>query len=251
MRVKSGQKAGVFMSAKECGEFISQLRKEHNLTQKQLAEKLHVSDKAISRWETGKGYPDVSSLLALSEFFDVSVNELLAGARLEKESLPEIAEQNLIGAMQSQEKEVKKKKRQLIIISVLFFVLLLPAAIPTFIYFIDSAVSVASTENLTQFIVIFTVGLLLFASGFSVSKGNISLMHSYHYHRVVDREGYCKAMGKTIMIMGIPVALSSLSALFPSIPFVESAGTVILLVSLLVGCVFLFKHQYKYNGGLF
>ncbi len=239
------------MSAKECGEFISQLRKDCSLTQKQLADKLNVSDKAISRWETGKGYPDVSSLLALSEFFGVSVNELLAGARFEKESLPEIAEKNVIGAMQSQEKEVKKKKLQMVIISLLFCVLLLPAAIPTFIYFIDSAVSVASTENLTQFIVIFTIGLLLCASGFSVSKGNISLMHSYHYHRVVDREGYCKAMGKTIMIMGVPVALSAFSALFPSIPFVESAGTVVLLVSLLVGCVFLFKHQYKYNGGLF
>ena len=239
------------MSAKKCGEFISQLRKENNLTQKQLAYKLNVSDKAISRWETGKGYPDVSSLLALSEFLGVSVNELLAGAHLEKESLPEIAEQNVIGAMQLQEKEVKKKRSQLIIISVLFCVLLLPASIPTFVYFIDSAISVASTENLTQFIVIFTIGLLLCASGFSVSKGNISLMHSYHYHRVVDREGYCKAIGKTTMLMGIPVALSAFGCMFPSIPFVESAGTVVLLVSLLVGCIFIFKYQYKYNGGLF
>lgn len=239
------------MTSKKCGEFISFLRKEKNLTQKQLAEKLNVSDKAISRWETGKGYPDVSSLVALSEFFSVSVNELLAGERIEKAALSEVAEKNVIDAIASKEKSDKKKNVALIVVSIAFIVLLLPAAIPTFIYFIDSAVSVASTENIAQFIVILTVGVLLCASGFSVSKGNISLMHSYHYSRVTDREGYCRDMGKTIMIMGLPVAISAFSAFFPSIPFIESAGTVILLVSLLVGCVFLFKYQYKYNGGLF
>ena len=69
------------MTSKECGNFISELRKEKKLTQKELAEKIIVSDKAVSRWETGKGYPDVTSLVSLSEYFDVSVNELLAGKR--------------------------------------------------------------------------------------------------------------------------------------------------------------------------
>ena len=64
------------MTSKECGNFISELRKEKKLTQKELAEKIIVSDKAVSRWETGKGYPDVTSLVSLSEYFDVSVNEL-------------------------------------------------------------------------------------------------------------------------------------------------------------------------------
>ncbi|MDE5964967.1 MAG: helix-turn-helix domain-containing protein, partial [Eubacterium sp.] len=47
------------------GSFIAQLRKEHNLTQKELAEKINVTDKAISRWETGKGLPEVSLLIPL------------------------------------------------------------------------------------------------------------------------------------------------------------------------------------------
>ena len=51
------------MTSKECGGFISELRKEKKLTQKELAEKINVSDKAVSRWETGKGYPDVTSLV--------------------------------------------------------------------------------------------------------------------------------------------------------------------------------------------
>lgn len=57
------------MDAESIGKFIGSLRKEQNLTQKELAEKLNVTDKAVSRWETGKGIPDVSSLLDLSSFF--------------------------------------------------------------------------------------------------------------------------------------------------------------------------------------
>ncbi len=239
------------MTTKESGAFIAELRKQKNLTQKELAEKLNVSDKAISRWETGKGYPDVSSLVALSGFFSVTVNELLAGKSFCDKEIVAVAEKNVIDVIVSKEKSDKKKNISLIVVLIVFTVLLLPATIPTFIYFIDSAVSAASTENITQFIVILTVGLLLCASGFSVRMGNISLMHSYHYSRVTDKEGYCKAVGRTIMLMGIPVALSAFSALFPSIPFIESAGMVVLVVSLIIGCAFIFKYQYKYNGGLF
>ena len=113
------------MTTKECGAFIAELRKQKNLTQKQLAEKLNVSDKAISRWETGKGYPDVSSLVALSEFFSVSVNELLAGDRIEKAALSEVAEKNVIDAIASKEKSDKKKNVALIVVSIAFTVLLL------------------------------------------------------------------------------------------------------------------------------
>ena len=73
------------MDATKCGAFIAKLRSERGMTQKELSEALNVSDKAISRWETGKGYPDVSSLMALSEFFSVSVNELLSGKRIDIE----------------------------------------------------------------------------------------------------------------------------------------------------------------------
>ena len=71
------------MNAQKCGKFIAELRKEKNLTQKDLATQLNVSDKAISRWETGKGFPDVDSLQALSKFFSVTINELLAGEKAE------------------------------------------------------------------------------------------------------------------------------------------------------------------------
>lgn len=59
------------------GKFISQLRKEKQLTQKDLAEKLFISDKAVSKWETGKSMPDISLLIPISKIFDISVTELL------------------------------------------------------------------------------------------------------------------------------------------------------------------------------
>lgn len=239
------------MTSKDCGKFICELRKENNLTQKELAEKLNVSDKAISRWETGKGFPDVNSLLALSEFFGVSVNELLAGKRIEEEKLTEIAEKNVINAIETKEKAVKKKKFQLIICSAIFLILLLPAAIPTFIYLFDIITSNFSFENSTEFIGLLTVAVLLVASGFAIKKGNISLLHSYHYKNVIDREGYCKAMGKGIMLMSVPTFICSLTSLFPSNHFVQVSGTSALIIGYVITVALLFKYQYKYNGGLF
>ncbi len=239
------------MNSKNCGKFICELRKENNLTQKELSEKLNVSDKAVSRWETGKGFPDVNSLLALSEFFDISVNELLTGKRIESENFNAVVEENVIQAIEIKEKAVKKKKIQMIVCSVLFLVLLLPPAIPTFIYLSDVIISYISFENLAEFIGLLTVSVLLFASGFAVKKGHISILHSYHYKNVVDREGYCKAIGKVIMFMGLLIFICSFTSLFPSIHLVEVVGKTVLLVGCIINVGFLFRYQYKYNGGLF
>lgn len=239
------------MTPKECGDFIANLRKEKNLTQKQLAQKLNVSDKAVSRWETGKGYPDVSSLVSLSVYFGVSVNELLAGKRANGKKLAEIAENNVIDAIQTKEKEIKKKKFQTIVFAVVFSIILIPPAIPTFIYLADNILQAVSSENIAETIVLFVVGVLLIATGFAISKGHISLLHSYHYKNVTDKEGYCNAMGKTTMLMGIPVIICSATCLFPSVQFVEIAGEAVLLAGLFIGCAHIFKYQHKYNGGLF
>ena len=98
------------MDAQKCGKFITELRKEKNLTQKDLANELNVSDKAISRWETGKGFPDVDSLQSLSKFFSVTINELLAGEKAETKTIEEIAEENIISVINETEKNKKSKK---------------------------------------------------------------------------------------------------------------------------------------------
>ena len=66
------------------GRFIAELRKQKGFTQKELAEKLIVTDKAISRWETGKGLPDTSLLKPLGDVLGVSITELLSGKRIEE-----------------------------------------------------------------------------------------------------------------------------------------------------------------------
>ena len=72
------------MNVKRVGEFIKQKRKEKKLTQKELAEKLSITDRAISKWERGICCPDISILKELSSILEVSVNELLAGEEIEK-----------------------------------------------------------------------------------------------------------------------------------------------------------------------
>ena len=69
------------MDYKKIGQFIESERKNLNITQAKLAEKLFVSNKTISKWENGKGIPDTESLKKLSEVFGVSINDLLNGEK--------------------------------------------------------------------------------------------------------------------------------------------------------------------------
>lgn len=69
------------------GAFVAQLRKEQDLTQKELADRLNVTDKAVSKWETGKGFPDVKLLEPLAQVLGVSLVELMQGRRQETETL--------------------------------------------------------------------------------------------------------------------------------------------------------------------
>lgn len=72
------------MNQEKIGKFIATLRKEKNLTQEQLAEKLGINVKSISRWETGRNLPDPSLMKELCEVLDISINELFAGEKMKK-----------------------------------------------------------------------------------------------------------------------------------------------------------------------
>lgn len=88
------------MDQVKIGKFIAQLRNEQALTQKELAEKLGVSDKTISKWECGRGLPEISLMISLCEQFGVSVNELLSGEKLDEKLYREKAEENIVTLMQ-------------------------------------------------------------------------------------------------------------------------------------------------------
>ena len=87
------------MNQIKIGKFIAALRKEKGMTQEQLGEKLGVTNKTISRWETGTYLPDVEMLSLLSQAFGVSLNELVAGERLAAEKFQQAADHNLEAAL--------------------------------------------------------------------------------------------------------------------------------------------------------
>ena len=77
------------MDQEKIGKFISELRKEKKITQQELAEKIGVTDRAISNWENGRRLPDYSILKALCKELDVTITELLSGEKLEKKEYQE------------------------------------------------------------------------------------------------------------------------------------------------------------------
>jgi len=84
------------MDQEKIGKFIAACRKERNLTQEQVAEKLGVSNKTVSRWENGNNFPDVSLLQPLCELLNVSVNELLLGERIPEDNYRKKVEESTL-----------------------------------------------------------------------------------------------------------------------------------------------------------
>ena len=101
------------------GKFIAEQRKKNNLTQMQLAEKLNITDRAISKWENGKTMPDSSIMLDLCAELKISVNELLSGEVLEMNSYNEKLEQNLIDMVKQKEQSDQRLLKMEIVIGVL------------------------------------------------------------------------------------------------------------------------------------
>lgn len=96
------------MDQMKIGKFIALCRKEKQLTQKQLAEKLNLTDRAISKWENGKSMPDSSIMLDLCQALSISVNELLCGEKIETQDYNKIAEENLLALAKKEELQNKK-----------------------------------------------------------------------------------------------------------------------------------------------
>ena len=89
------------MDAKKTGELIAECRKARGLSQGELASRLHVTDKAVSKWETGRGMPGIDTLEPLAEALGLSVSELLSGQRLTAEELPKAADGQIVESMRT------------------------------------------------------------------------------------------------------------------------------------------------------
>lgn len=96
------------MNQIKIGKFIAECRKNKKLTQADLAEKLNITDRAVSKWETGKGMPDSSIMIELCNILGINVNELLSGERIKMEDYEKKVEDNLIDFKRREEENNKK-----------------------------------------------------------------------------------------------------------------------------------------------
>jgi len=110
------------MNQTDIGKFIAQCRKEKKLTQAQLAQKLNITDRAVSKWETGKSMPDASIMLELCEILDIKVNELLSGERVKKEDYEAKADENLVAVLKRRDESGRKR---MVLAALLFSAVLL------------------------------------------------------------------------------------------------------------------------------
>ncbi len=116
------------MDQMKIGKFIAEERKAKKLTQRELAERLLISDKTISKWERGNGFPEVSLLLPLCTELNITVNELLSGERLDEMDYKKKAEENMVNLV----KEAQESKKK-IILSAMVAGLTVVAGVPMFV----------------------------------------------------------------------------------------------------------------------
>ncbi|MBR3490472.1 MAG: helix-turn-helix transcriptional regulator [Bacilli bacterium] len=114
------------MNQKKIGKFIQEKRKSANLTQEELAEKLGVTDRAVSKWERGLNMPDASLMLDLTKILGVSVNELLSGEIIKKEDYMNKAEDKLLELQTKNQNYAKQLLTLEWVISILGLLIFLP-----------------------------------------------------------------------------------------------------------------------------
>lgn len=170
------------MDKNATGRFIAELRKQKGFTQKELAEKLMVTDKAISRWETGKGLPDTSLLKALGDVLGVSVTELLSGKEIEEVDMKERADNIILEAL-----NYSKRMLASVIGTILFII---------GIAFIISPLFLASQSHIWALGIIIVVGTTLYSC---IRKRGYSM-------KVTDRVYYLAALA----LQGVALVLEML-----------------------------------------
>ena len=140
------------MEQKKIGNFLKNLRKEKGITQEMLAEKLNVSGRTVSRWETGNNMPDISLLIELAEFYDISIPEIVNGERKNEkmnEEVKEVAEtmSNYAGA---EKESILKNIRGLSLIGLLALM----------VYFLLDVTGVFENNHLLEYLYVYSEAMI-------------------------------------------------------------------------------------------
>ena len=143
------------MDLDKIGKFIALNRKNKGLTQEQLAEKLGVTNKTVSRWETGKYMPDLSLLKPLSEELGITLNELLSGEKIKEEKIVENTERNILNTIDYSSKKVENEHKKISIILMILGAIISISALTIF----NKESSWCSIYSIIG-IIIFVIGLV-------------------------------------------------------------------------------------------
>lgn len=138
------------------GKFIQEKRKEKNLTQSELAEKLNISDRAISKWENGVCMPDVGNMPELCNILSISINDLISGEKVDMKNNEKKLEENLLEMTKLKEEKDKLLLNLEIVIGIILVLFYL--AICTIVAYIDMKESLRVTI-LVVTLVIFLIGM--------------------------------------------------------------------------------------------
>lgn len=120
------------MNQQKIGEFIAQCRKNKNITQQELSEKLGVSDRTIGNWENGRNMPDLSLFKPLCDELDISLNDLMSGEKVDEKNTQQKSEENIVYVIDFTNKKIESKNNFISLILIAFGILISITAIAIF-----------------------------------------------------------------------------------------------------------------------
>ncbi len=154
------------MDQVKIGRFIADCRKQKNLTQTQLAEKLNITDRAVSKWERGMSMPDTSIMMELCDILEITVNELLSGEKIDMENNNQKKEQLLLDMVKELERKNKTIWKNMWVIMIVSIIALLGGL---------SAVALFMPEGVWQIVVIIGLCVLFLVPCFYALKLEVSV----------------------------------------------------------------------------
>lgn len=202
---------------------LKELRAEKGVSQAKLAADIHISRSAVAKWENGLGLPNDESLKLLSEYFGVSIDELLP----DKPAAETIVSKN---------KTIDQQWKVIIGLSI-------GCGIGLFI------LSVIFIEPLRDCLELLGIGAIIAALGIFNLRGNIGSIHWYNRRKVSkeDQLPYCRCVGLGTLLIGASMIIAGIVQSLLS----AEVGAVIILIGIIIGLVLILYAQFKYNKGIF
>ena len=202
---------------------LKELRAEKGISQTKLAADIHISRSAVAKWENGLGLPNDESLKLLSEYFGISIDEMLP----DKPTAETIVSKN---------KTIDQQKKVILGFSI-------GCAIGLFI------LAFIFIEPLRNSLEHLGLGAIIAALGIFNLRGNIASIHWYNRRKVTKENQltYCRCVGLGTLIVGLSMIISGIVQAFVGI----EAGGIIIIVGFMVGLSLIVYAQFKYNKGIF